>query len=245
MPSSRAPVKQAFSMLSAGMHIAAPRPLAARRPAAPLAGTIRVPGDKSISHRALMFAALAVGETSIAGLLEGEDVLRTAAAMRALGAEVVAGRAGALARRRARSRRPGRAGRRAGHGQFRHRGAAAHRRAGQPSVFFRAHRRCQPAPPADAARHRSARCLWRAVCRARGWVAAARHRGRARPLPLDHRLAVPSAQVKSALLLCGLNAPGLTRIEEPEATRDHSENMLRHFGAEVSVRTAGGGGSSP
>jgi 3-phosphoshikimate 1-carboxyvinyltransferase len=71
------------------MHIAATRPLAARRPAAPLFGTIRVPGDKSISHRALMFAALAVGETRISGLLEGEDVLRTAAAMRALGAEVV------------------------------------------------------------------------------------------------------------------------------------------------------------
>src|SRR5277367_1522546 len=65
------------------------RPLVARRPAGPLSGVIRVPGDKSISHRALMFGALAVGETRIAGLLEGEDVLRTAAAMRALGAEVV------------------------------------------------------------------------------------------------------------------------------------------------------------
>src|SRR5690242_4663553 len=64
------------------------RPFAARRPSRPLAGSFRVPGDKSISHRALMFGALAVGETRIAGLLEGEDVLRTAAAMRALGAEV-------------------------------------------------------------------------------------------------------------------------------------------------------------
>ncbi|HEX3349207.1 MAG TPA: 3-phosphoshikimate 1-carboxyvinyltransferase, partial [Acetobacteraceae bacterium] len=70
------------------------RPLLARRPAAPLQGTLRVPGDKSISHRALMFGALAVGETRITGLLEGEDVLRTAAAMRALGAEVA--RDGAL-----------------------------------------------------------------------------------------------------------------------------------------------------
>ena len=65
------------------------RPIVSRRPAAPLSGTIRVPGDKSISHRALMFGALAVGETHISGLLEGEDVLRTAAAMRALGAEVI------------------------------------------------------------------------------------------------------------------------------------------------------------
>ena len=59
------------------------------------------------------------------------------------------------------------------------------------------------------------------------------------PLPLEYRVPVPSAQVKSALLLCGLNAPGLTRIEEPEATRDHSENMLRHFGAEVTVEAEG------
>ena len=66
-----------------------PRPLLARRAAGPLRGTVRVPGDKSISHRALMFGGLAVGETRIEGLLEGEDVLCTAAAMRALGAEVV------------------------------------------------------------------------------------------------------------------------------------------------------------
>src|SRR5271163_1747137 len=66
-----------------------PRPLTATRPLAPLTGEIAVPGDKSISHRALMFGALAVGQTRITGLLEGEDVLRTAAAMRALGADVV------------------------------------------------------------------------------------------------------------------------------------------------------------
>src|SRR5271168_1518902 len=71
------------------MNAAAPRPLISGRPAAPLQGRIAVPGDKSISHRALMFGALAIGETRITGLLEGEDVLCTAAAMRALGAEVV------------------------------------------------------------------------------------------------------------------------------------------------------------
>ena len=111
---------------------AAAHQLVSRRAAAPLAGRISVPGDKSISHRALMFGALAVGETRITGLLEGEDVLRTAAAMRALGAEVthdadgtwrVAGRGiGGLIG----------AGGRAGHGQLRHRGAPAVRRAGKP-----------------------------------------------------------------------------------------------------------------
>ena len=70
------------------MHADTTRPLTARRPTGPLAGSLAIPGDKSISHRALMFGALAVGETRISGLLEGEDVLRTAAAMRALGAEV-------------------------------------------------------------------------------------------------------------------------------------------------------------
>ena len=63
-------------------------------------------------------------------------------------------------------------------------------------------------------------------------------------LPLDYRVPVPSAQVKSAVLLAGLNAPGITRVEEPEATRDHSENMLRHFGATVQVEPAGSGASS-
>src|SRR5436305_8620066 len=67
----------------------AARPVASARPDRPLSGIIAVPGDKSISHRALMFGALAIGETRITGLLTGEDVLRTAAAMRALGAEVV------------------------------------------------------------------------------------------------------------------------------------------------------------
>ena len=71
------------------MDEAAPRPLIASKPLAPLTGRIAIPGDKSISHRALMFGALAIGETRIAGLLTGEDVLRTAAAMRALGAEVM------------------------------------------------------------------------------------------------------------------------------------------------------------
>ena len=126
------------------------RPLQAARPAAPLAGDIAVPGDKSISHRALMFGALAVGETRITGLLEGEDVLRTAAAMRALGA-----------RDRQRRRRHWRVAGRgiggltepdgcAGHGQFRHRRPAAVRHPRQPSILFGDDRRRLPAQPPDA-----------------------------------------------------------------------------------------------
>ena len=153
--------------------------LISRRPAAPLSGRIAVPGDKSISHRALMFGALAVGETRITGLLEGEDVLRTAAAMRALGAEVGAGRRRHLAGRRARHRRAHRAGGRAGHGQFRHRRAAAVRHPGQPSDVRGDDRRRQPAPPPDAPRDRSADDLRRAVHR-RARAAGCRSRSRAR-----------------------------------------------------------------
>ena len=100
------------------------QPLVARRPANPLQGRTAVPGDKSISHRALMFAALAVGETRIEGLLEGEDVLRTAAAMRALGAGLrQAGGVWHVAGPW--RRRVGGTGGRAGHGQLRHRRPAA------------------------------------------------------------------------------------------------------------------------
>jgi len=81
-------VSNGAAMPSAAAESPPPRPLRSAAPASPLRGRVRVPGDKSISHRALMFGALAVGTTRVEGLLEGEDVLRTAAAMRALGAEV-------------------------------------------------------------------------------------------------------------------------------------------------------------
>lgn len=213
--------------------------LASRRAAAPLAGRIRVPGDKSISHRALMFGALAVGETRISGLLEGEDVLRTAAAMRALGAEVthdadgtwrVAGRgvgglveppdvldmgnSGTAARLLC--------GVLASHPLF-----AVMK--GDGSLSRRPMRRV--IEPLSA-------CGARFMSREGGRLPLA-VQGPKEALPLEYRVPVPSAQVKSAVLLCGLNAPGITRVEEPEATRDHTENMLRHFGATVTVETAG------
>jgi len=219
----------------------AARPLVASRPAGPLSGRIAVPGDKSISHRALMFGALAVGETRITGLLEGEDVLRTAAAMRALGAEVqhdpdgtwrVAGRgvggltepedvldmgnSGTAARLLC--------GILASHDLF----AVM---TGDASLRRRPMRRV--IDPLSA-------CGARFAARNGGRLPLA-VQGAQDALPLDYRVPVPSAQVKSAVLLCGLNAPGITRVEEPEATRDHSENMLRHFGATVRVEVAGAG----
>ncbi len=221
-------------------HSAA-RPLAARRPAGPLSGTISVPGDKSISHRALMFAALAVGETQITGLLEGEDVLRTASAMRALGAEVVREGAG-------RWRVAGR-----GVGGLRepedvldmgNSGTAARLLCG----ILATHDLFSVLTGDASLRRRPMRRVTEplAAAGARFWARGGGRlplaiRGAVDPMPIEYRLPVASAQVKSALLLAGLNAPGFTRIEEPQPTRDHTERMLRHFGAEVTVEARGGG----
>ncbi len=224
------------------MHDAGtPRPLAAKAPARPLSGEALVPGDKSISHRALMFGALAVGTTDITGLLEGEDVLRTAAAMRALGAEVadlgaghwrVAGRgigglvepadvldmgnSGTAARLLC--------GLLAGHALF----AVM---TGDASLRKRPMKRVTDPLSATGARF---------ATRAGGRLPLAVE-GAADPLPLDYTLPVASAQVKSACLLAGLSARGITRVVEHEATRDHTENMLRHFGATVRVAVEGHG----
>src|ERR1700723_3845606 len=223
------------------MDTVAPRPLISSKPPTALSGRIAAPGDKSISHRALMFGALAIGETRITGLLTGEDVLRTAAAMRALGAEVtrdtdgswrVAGRgigglldpadvldmgnSGPAARLLC--------GILASHPLF----AVM---TGDASLRGRPMRRVIDPLTATGARFSS---------REGGRLPVA-IQGARDALPLDYRVPVPSAQVKSAVLLAGLNAPGITRVEEPEATRDHSENMLRHFGATVRVEIAGSG----
>jgi len=223
------------------MDEASPRPLTSARPSAPLQGRIALPGDKSISHRALMFGALAIGETHISGLLTGEDVLRTAAAMRALGAEITHAPDGAWLV--------------AGRGiggltepddvlDMGNSGTAARLLCGILSThpLF-------AVMTGDASLRR--RPMRRVIdpLTATGARFAAREGGRlplavegARDaLPLDYRVPVPSAQVKSAILLAGLNAPGITRVEEPEATRDHSENMLRHFGADVRVEVSGAG----
>ena len=215
------------------------KPLRSARPSAPLAGTLTVPGDKSISHRALMFGALAVGETRITGLLEGEDVLRTAAAMRALGAEVVQDGPGTW---RVSGRGVGGLVEPTDVLDMGNSGTAARLLAGilASHPFF-------SVMTGDASLRRRpmkrvtdplAACGAKFLTREGGRLPLA-IQGAADAMPLDYRVPVPSAQVKSAVLLCGLNARGITRVEEPEATRDHSENMLRHFGAEVSVEHQG------
>jgi len=223
------------------MENATARPFTAARPTAPLIGNLVVPGDKSISHRALMFGALAVGETRIQGLLEGEDVLRTAAAMRALGALVVQDGPGAW---RVAGRGVGGLAEPSDVLDMGNSGTAARLltgmlashdlfavMTGDASLRSRPMRRVTDPLAACGARFDG---------RSGGLLPLAIH-GARNPLPIEYRVPVPSAQVKSALLLCGLNAPGFTRIEEPEATRDHSENMLRHFGADVAVEHAGHG----
>jgi len=216
-------------------------PLTSARPAQPLAGFNRVPGDKSISHRALMFAGLAVGETGITGLLEGEDVLRTAAAMRALGAEVVQDAPGAW---RVAGRGVGGLCEPADVLDMGNSGTAARLLCG----ILASHDLFAVMTGDASLRRRPMRrvtdplqtCGARFQGRERGRLPLA-IQGARDALPIEYRLPVASAQVKSALLLAGLNAPGWTRIEEPEPTRDHSERMLRHFGAEVLVEQAGAG----
>ena len=224
------------------MNTSAPlphRPLAARRPAAPLTGTVRVPGDKSISHRALMFGALAVGETRISGLLEGEDVLRTADAMRALGAEVAQDGPGVW---RVAGRGIGGLVEPADVLDMGNSGTAARLLTGilasHPFFSVLTGDASLRRRPMQRVTDPLTACGARFSSRAGGRLPLAVE-GARDALPLEYRVPVPSAQVKSALLLCGLNAPGLTRIEELEATRDHSENMLRHFGADVTVQADG------
>ncbi|GBD41029.1 3-phosphoshikimate 1-carboxyvinyltransferase [bacterium HR39] len=194
---------------------------------------MRVPGDKSISHRALLFAALAAGRSSIEGLLEAEDVLATARAVAALGADVRregpgrwsvhgcgvgglaepedvidCGNAGTLARLLL--------GVLAGHPHF----AVL---TGDASL-----RRRPMARVVEPLRLSGAAFDFRAGCRLPLAV-----RGRTRPLPVSWKSPVASAQVKSAILLLGLHAPGRSEVEEPAPSRDHSERMLRAMGARV------------
>ena len=209
--------------------------------AAPLSGTIRIPGDKSISHRALMFAALAIGETRIAGLLEGEDVLRTAAAMRALGAHI---NRDAATEWRVTGAGLGCLHEPADVLDMGNSGTAARLLCGilaSHPIFS--------VITGDASLRRRPMARVTTPLLETGAIFTSRTggllplaiQGATDALPLDHRMQVASAQVKSAILLAGLNARGITRVEEPVPTRDHSENMLRHFGATVHIETDGPG----
>ena len=205
-----------------------------------LSGVVRAPGDKSISHRSLIFGALATGTTTVEGLLEGEDVLRTAAAMRALGATVEQTGAGAW---RVSGRGVGGLIEPADVLDMGNSGTAARLLcgllAGHP-IFA--------VMTGDASLRRRPMLRVTVPLSAAGATFWTREGGRlplavqgaAEALPLDYRLPVASAQVKSAILLAGLNTPGITRVIEPVATRDHSERMLRGFGADLTVEEIDG-----
>jgi 3-phosphoshikimate 1-carboxyvinyltransferase len=201
-----------------------------------LAGTARVPGDKSISHRALMVGALAVGETEIHGLLQGEDVLRSAAAMKALGAQVRQDKGGIW---RVVGRGIG--------GLVEPEDLLDLGNAGTGARLLMGVVASHPIAAVftgDASLRR--RPMGRVIAPLKQMGARFAGRdgdrlpltvtGTGDAMPIRYRLPVPSAQVKSAILLAGLNAPGETVVIEPEPTRDHTELMLRHFGVEVTSR---------
>ena len=209
-----------------------PIPMQARR-AGPLSGVAEVPGDKSISHRSLILGAMAVGETRITGLLEGQDVLDTAAAMRSLGAEVRQHAPGAWSVHGV------------GVGGFGEPDRVID--CGNSGTGVRLIMGAVATCPITVTFTGDASLVKRPMARITdplaqfGTAAYGRAGGRlpmtlvgaADPVPVRYTVPVPSAQVKSAVLLAGLNAPGQTVVIEAEATRDHTERMLAGFGAEI------------
>ncbi len=207
----------------------------------PLRGSVTVPGDKSISHRALMLSALAVGESRIEGLLEGEDVLATAAAMRAMGATITrhedgvwrvsgVGVGGLLQPEAALDMGNSGTSTRLLMGLVASHGITA-TFTGDASLSKRPMGRVtEPLGQMGAEFTTSP-----------GGRLPLIVRGACPAVPMTYRLPVASAQVKSAVLLAGLNTPGITRVIEPVPTRDHSERMLRGFGATLDVEVEGDG----
>ena len=210
-----------------------PTPLEARS-AGPLTGKVRVPGDKSISHRSLILGALSVGKTRISGLLEGEDVLNTAKSMRALGARVE--RTGDCA------------------WEVRGVGVGGFAQPHDPLDFGNSGTGCRLVMGAVAGcpitavfdgdaslRSRPMRRVLdplelmgaRTQAGGEGGRLPLTLSGARYPVPITYRTPVASAQIKSAVLLAGLAAPGITTVIEQEASRDHTELMLKHFGADI------------
>ncbi|MBL4542669.1 MAG: 3-phosphoshikimate 1-carboxyvinyltransferase [Rhodobacteraceae bacterium] len=209
-------------------------PMTAHR-GAPLAGVAAVPGDKSVSHRALILGALSVGETRISGLLEGQDVRDTARAMASFGAEILRHDAGVWSVHGV------------GVGGFAEPGDVID--CGNSGTGVRLIMGAMATTPIAATFTGDASLRARPMGRITAPLAqfGARAFGRAggrlpmtvlgarEPLPVRYTLPVASAQVKSAVLLAGLNAPGCTVVIEPEPTRDHTERMLAGFGADIAV----------
>jgi len=209
--------------------------------AAALRGSVAVPGDKSISHRALMIGASAVGKTEIRGLLEGEDVLCTAAALRAFGARIEkqgdvwsvigvgvggfsqpeniidVGNAGTAARLLM--------------GLLASQDLRVHLTGDQSLRARPMNRVIEPLSQMGAAFDARDGGRMPLVVQGAG-----------EPIPITYDVPMPSAQVKSAVLMAALNTPGKTTVTEREATRDHTENMLRSFGADIEVSATDDGG---
>jgi len=201
----------------------------------PLKGRCRVPGDKSISHRALILGSLAIGRTRIKGLLEGDDVLRTASALRELGARIERAKDGTWSVDGA-----GTGGWHEPNGvlDLGNSGTGARLLLGAVAThpftaFFTGDDSLRRRPMARVIEPLS-RFGARFTAREGGRLPLAVV-GTSSPVPILYTLPVPSAQVKSAVLLAGLNAPGETTVIEPIATRDHTENLLRHFRAQVEI----------
>ena len=212
----------------------APIPMISHR-STELKGTAFVPGDKSISHRSLILGALCVGETTVSGLLEGQDVLDTAKAMQAFGAEIGKDDEGVWHIHGV------------GVGGFAEPDQVID--CGNSGTGVRLIMGAMATSPIAASFTGDASLNKRPMARVTdplslfGAVAHGRSGGRLpmtiqgaeSPVPVRYTVPVPSAQVKSAVLLAGLNAPGETVVIEQEATRDHTERMLAGFGAEVST----------
>ncbi|MCX5567718.1 3-phosphoshikimate 1-carboxyvinyltransferase [Kaistia nematophila] len=224
------------------MPSAAPPPAAlTARTAGPLRGRVRVPGDKSISHRALMLGAVAIGETTIEGLLEGADTQATAAALRAFGASVT----------------------RTGAGIWKVRGVGV-------GGFLEPEDVIDYGNSGTGARLALGLVGSQAISATFGGDASLRNRPMGRvldplrrmgvqvlarskdrlpltlkgpdiTLPIEYRVPVPSARVKSAVLFAGLNTPGVTTIIEPTPTRDHTERLLQAFGAAIEIELGADG----
>jgi 3-phosphoshikimate 1-carboxyvinyltransferase len=230
--------RRRFSPDRINVNAAVPSPLTTR-PGRPLAGRVRVPGDKSISHRALIFGALTVGETRISGLLEGEDVLNTGKAMQALGASVERQAEGSWSVH--------------GVGVAGFAQPAGVLDLGNSGTGCRLILGAVAGSPITATfdgdaslRKRPMRRVLDPLERMGARVLAHENgglpitlRGAVDPMPIVYESPVPSAQLKSAVLLAGLSAPGETVVIEEEATRDHTERMLKHFGATVRINRHG------
>lgn len=205
----------------------------------PLRGRLRVPGDKSISHRAMMLGALAVGETRVTGLLEGEDVMATAAAMRAMGARVEkigeewrihgVGVGGLLQPESALDMGNSGTSTRLLMGLL-----ASH----AITAAFTGDASLSKRPMGRVIDPLSA--MGASFTPSPGGTLPLMMTGANPAVPITYRLPVASAQVKSAVLLAGLNTPGITTVIEPVPTRDHSERMLRGFGAKIEVSEVNG-----